>query len=156
MVTMKKQTVRMICLTLAVCFVLGIAGLAVGQGGSAQAAAPAGHAGQVGYVNTEQVIAQHPDMAKVRETYQQEVEQAKKDFEVKTAAMNDKEKQDYYNQTQQRLNNRQQELMAPVIDKVNAAIKAVADAKGLTTVLEAHVVVYGGVDITSEVVNKLK
>ncbi|MPN32162.1 hypothetical protein SDC9_179638 [bioreactor metagenome] len=86
---------------------------------------------------------------------QAEVEQAKKDFESKSATMNDKEKNDYYMQLQQRLSLKQQELIAPVFDKVDAAIKAVADAKGLSVVMDKSNVVYGGQDITDEVAKKI-
>jgi len=86
---------------------------------------------------------------------QAEVEKAKKDFETKSASMNDKEKQDYYAQVQQGLSLKQQELINPVIDKVEAAIKAVADAKGLSVVMDKSNVVYGGTDITDEVGKKI-
>ena len=39
-----------------------------------------------------------------------------------------------------------------LFDKINAAVKKVADAKGLTIVVEKSNVVYGGQDITDEVI----
>ena len=94
-------------------------------------------------------------MATAQAAMQAEVEQAKKDFDEKTATMNDKEKQDYYAQVQQRLTLKQQELITPIFDKVTAAIKAVADAKGLAVVLDKNNVVYGGQDITDDVMKKI-
>lgn len=149
-----KKQIKIVSLSIALFFILGIVGVAVSQNSTSHAAsAPA--ASNVGKVNADQLVAQHPDMAKAQETYNAEVEQAKKEFDAKTASMNDKEKQDYYNQVQQRLANRQQELITPIIDKVNAAIKAVADAKGLSVVVDAGIVIYGGTDITEEVSKKL-
>ena len=81
-----------------------------------------------------------------------EYEQAKKDFESKSASMNDQQKQEYYQQIQQRLQNKERELLGPIFDKINAAVKKVADAKGLTIVVEKSNVVYGGQDITDEVI----
>lgn len=153
MLEVNKKQVKVISLAIALFFVLGIVGIAVSQTGTSHAAsAPAS---SVGKVNADQLVAQHPDMAKAQETYNAEVEQAKKDFDAKAATMSDKEKQDYYNQIQQRLANRQQELINPIMDKVNAAIKAVADAKGMTVVVDASIVIYGGTDITEEVQKKL-
>lgn len=141
-------------LAVAVFFMLGVIGLALSQSGKTSAAA-ANSSSNIGVVNQQMLVSQHPDMAKAQEAMQAEVEQARKDFETKSASMNDKEKQDYYAQIQQRLSVKQQELINPVIDKVEAAIKAVADAKGLTVVMDKGNVVYGGQDITDEVGKKI-
>jgi len=45
--------------------------------------------------------------------------------------------------------------MKPVGDKIEAAIKAVAAEKGLTVILDAGTVVYGGTDITADVIGKV-
>ncbi len=134
-------------------FVLGIAGLAVSQTGSVKTA-NAGASSNIGYVNYDMLAYQHPDMKKADEAFQNEVQAAKQDFEAKSANMNDKEKQDYYNQLQQRLSVKRAEIYGPVRDKINAAIKAVADAKGLSVVLDKSSVLYGGQDLTDEVIKK--
>jgi Outer membrane protein len=149
-----KKTVKIIALAVVAMFVLGVAGIAVTQSGKGYAAA-AGSSSNVGKVNYQMLMSQHPDVAAAEKTMQTEVEQAKKDFDEKSANMNDKEKQDYYMQVQQRLNLKQQELVGPINDKVTAAIKAVADSKGLAVVLDTSNVVYGGQDITDEVMKKL-
>ncbi|MEG6585086.1 OmpH family outer membrane protein [Dendrosporobacter sp. 1207_IL3150] len=153
MLKLEKKQIKLITLVITVFFVLGIVGIAVSQSGKSYAAA-AGSSSNVGVVNHQMLVSQHPDMAKAQAAMQAEVEQAKKDFDAKSASMGDKEKQDYYMQLQQRLNLKQQELIAPVFDKVDAAIKAVADAKGLSVVMDKSNVVYGGQDITDEVAKK--
>lgn len=145
-----KKQVKVVSLTVAVLFMLGVVGLALVQSGTTSAAA-AKSSSNIGVVNNQLLVSQHPDMAKAQEAMQAEVESARKDFETKSASMNDKEKQDYYAQVQQRLSLKQQELINPVLDKVQAAIKTVADAKGLSVVMDKSNVVYGGVDITDEV-----
>lgn len=45
--------------------------------------------------------------------------------------------------------------MKPVGEKIEAAIKAVAAEKGLTVILDAGAVVYGGTDITADVIGKV-
>jgi len=152
--SLKKKQVKFVSLAVAVFFMLGVIGLALSQSGKTSAAA-ANSSSNIGVVNQQMLVSQHPDMAKAQEAMQAEVEQARKDFETKSASMNDKEKQDYYAQIQQRLSVKQQELINPVIDKVEAAIKAVADAKGLTVVMDKGNVVYGGQDITDEVGKKI-
>ncbi len=149
-----KKNAKIIALGIVAFFVLGVVGIAVSQtaGSKVASAAPSSN---VGVVNQQLLVTQHPDMATAQATMQTEVEQAKKDFDEKTATMNDKEKQEYYAQVQQRLSLKQQELLTPILDKVTAAIKAVADAKGLVVVLDKNNVVYGGQDITDDVMKKI-
>ncbi|MBP1764350.1 MAG: outer rane chaperone Skp (OmpH) [Firmicutes bacterium] len=149
-----KKNAKIIALGIVAFFMLGVVGIAVSQtaGSKVASAAPSSN---VGVVNQQLLVTQHPDMATAQATMQAEVEQAKKDFDEKTATMNDKEKQEYYAQVQQRLSLKQQELLTPILDKVTAAIKAVADAKGLVVVLDKNNVVYGGQDITDDVMKKL-
>ena len=153
MLNLKKKQVKIVSLAIAVFFMLGVVGLALSQSGKTSVAS-AGSSSNIGVVNQQLLVSQHPDMAKAQAAMEAEVESAKKDFETKSASMNDKEKQDYYAQVQQRLSLKQQELITPVLDKVEAAIKAVADAKGLSVVMDKGNVVYGGVDITDEVGKK--
>lgn len=151
-----KKMVRVVALGVTLLFLLGVAGIAFTQSGGSKMASAAGNpSSNIGVVNNNLVFQQHPDLAKVDQQMQSEVEQAKKDFEAKSANMSDKEKQDYYGQTQQRLQLKQQELVAPIRDQIDASIKAVAEAKGLTIVLDKGTVVYGGQDITDDVVKKV-
>lgn len=155
MLKISKKQVKFISLAIAVFFMLGVVGMALSQSGTQSVSAAASKSSNIGVVNNQLLVSQHPDMVKAQEAMQVEVEQAKKDFEAKSPTMNDKEKQDYYTQIQERLSLKQQQLITPVIDKVNAAIKSVADAKGLSVVMDAGNVVYGGQDITDEVGKKM-
>lgn len=153
LVLKNKKYVKTVALTVAALFVLGVVGMAVSTTGKGYAA---GASSNIGKVNYQALVSQHPDMAKMNETMQAEVTQAQQDFNTKSANMNEKEKQDYYMQVQQRLSLKERELIAPIYDKVDAAIKAVADAKGLAVIMDAGNVVYGGQDITEDVLKKLK
>ena len=150
-----KKMVRIVSLGVALLFLLGVAGIAFTQSGGKLASAAGNSSSNIGVVNSNLVFQQHPDLAKLDQQMQGEVEQAKKDFDTKSATMSDKEKQDYYGQTQQRLQLKQQELIAPIRDQIEATIKAIAESKGLTVVLDKSTVVYGGQDITDEVVQKI-
>ena len=83
------------------------------------------------------------------------ITEVQKDFEEKSAGMSDQEKQDYYRQCQQRLQQKQAELLDPIVKSVDDAIQKTADAKGLSVVIEKAAVVYGGQDITQDVIKKL-
>ncbi|KAA5397393.1 OmpH family outer membrane protein, partial [Phocaeicola dorei] len=62
----------------------------------------------------------------------------------------------YYQQLQERLSNKEKELMDPVLKKIETTIKKVADKKGLSVVVDKNTVVYGGLDITDEVSKALQ
>ena len=147
-----KKNVKTVALAIAAAFLFGVAGLAVTQTAHVASAAPAS---SVGVVNYQMVVQQHPDLAKVQTTMQAESEAAKKEFDAKAASLGDKEKQEYYMQLQQRLQLKNQELMVPLFSKVDAVIKEVADAKGLSVVVDKGAVIYGGQDITDDCVKKV-
>jgi outer membrane protein len=106
----------------------------------------------IGVVDFQLLLSQHPDMAAAQETMKLETEQAQKDFDDKTKTMTtDAEKEAYHDQLQQRLDEKKQTLFASIGNKVIAAIKAVADAKGITVVVDKETIMYGGQDITSDV-----
>ena len=86
---------------------------------------------------------------------EQAAKDAQKEFEEKSASMNDQQKQEYYQQTMQRLQQQQNDMMEPVRQKIEAAVKEVAEAKGITVVLNKEAVVYGGTDLTQDVIKKL-
>ncbi len=151
MLKIDKKQIKVVSVAIALVFLLSVVGIAVSQTGTSQAAP----ASNVGKVNYEDLVRSHPDFAKFAATMQAEQEQAQKDFNDKTATMNDKEKQDYFLQLQQRLQVRQGELLKPIEDKVMATIKEVAEIKGLAVVMPVNTVVYGGQDITDDVKKKL-
>lgn len=107
-----------------------------------------------GVVNYGQLINQHPDAQKANEVMRNDAEKAKNEFDGKAGGMDDKEKQALQLQLNQRLEQKRVELLRPILEKVNAAVKAVADEKGLTFVMDKSAVVLGGQDITGEVLKK--
>ena len=147
-----KKNVKIVALAIAEAFLFGVAGLAVSQTTQVASAAPASNVGKVNY---QMLVQQHPDLAKVQTTMQTESEAAKKEFDAKAASLGEKEKQEYFMQLQQRLQLKNQELMVPIFNKVDGIIEEVSDAKGLVVVVDAAAVIYGGADITDECVKKI-
>ena len=147
-----KKNVKIVALAIAAAFLFGVAGLAVSQTTHVASAAPSSNVGKVNY---QMLVQQHPDLAKVQTTMQAESEAAKKEFDAKAASLGEKEKQEYFMQLQQRLQLKNQELMVPLFNKVDAVIKEVSDAKGLVVVVDAAAIIYGGADITDECVKKI-
>ena len=102
------------------------------------------------------LVSQSPELANVRTAMQNEIVTAQKDFDEKSKTMNDAEKQRYYKQLQERIGNKEKELMDPVLKNIELQIQKIADKKGLSVVVHKDTVVFGGVDITDEVVRAMQ
>jgi len=153
MIKLEKKQVRIISVLIALVFVASVVALALTQSGAGIASAAT--SSNVGVVDYRQIMSQHPDLQSANDQMQQAVTEAKNDFDTQSANMSDQEKSDYYQQTQQRLQQKQQELLEPIENSIETAVKNVADAKGLSVVLDKSTVVYGGQDITQDVISKL-
>ena len=132
--------------------IIMVAFLCLGAFGTAQAAPGVPQLGVGDYLY---LIESHPDTPKANEALRAEQEQAKKEYEAKAPSLGDKEKQDLDRQLGMRVEQKRQALLKPIADSVNAAMKAVADAKGMIAVLHKNTVALGGTDITEEVLKKL-
>jgi outer membrane protein len=153
MLKLEKKQVKMISIAIALIFIGSVVAIALTQTGTGIASAASSV--NVGVIDRDQVLSQHPDGESVNAQMQAAITEVQKDFEEKSQGMTDQEKQDYYRQCQQRLAQKQQELAEPILKSVDDTIKKVADSKGLSVVIEKAAVVYGGTDITQDVLNKL-
>lgn len=134
-------------------FVGSVVAIALTQSGAGVATAASN--GNVGVIDYRQVMSQHPEVQNIETQMQTAIEAVKKEYEEKSAGMNDQEKQDYYMQSQERLRQKQQDLIDPIEQSINDTVKKVADTKGLSVVVEKSVVIHGGTDITQDVISKL-
>lgn len=150
------KNVKMVSLFVAAIFILGCFALSVTQSGFGRVASAAASESAIGVVNYQMLVAQSPDLQDVRNAMKSEIDSAQKDFDEKSKSMNDSEKQRYYVQLQERIANKEKELMEPVLKKVEEQIKKVADKKGLSVVVDKSAVIFGGVDITDEVAKSLQ
>ena len=140
------KNVKMISLFVAAIFVLGCFALTLTQSGVNSVASAASSESAIGVVNYQMLLSQVPDLQNVQTSMKQEIDNAQKDFD----------EQRYYQQLQERLSNKEKELMDPVLKKIETTIKKVADKKGLSVVVDKNTVVYGGLDITDEVSKALQ
>ena len=150
------KNVKMISLFVAAIFVLSCFAVTLQQGAFTSIASAAASESAIGVVNYQMLLAQSPDIAGVQDAMKQEVAAQQKNVDEKNKDMNDAAKQRYYQQLQEVIANKEKELMEPVFQKIEAAIKKVADKKGLAVVVEKNTVVYGGLDITDEVAKTLQ
>lgn len=149
---MFKKITQFIMMVCTVLFLFGTIGILVEQPNKAYAA----QVTSIGFVDYMFLMEHHPDMQKTNETFKTELEQAKDTFAKKSADMTDQDKKTLEITLNQQIEKRRQELFQEISSKVNAGIKAVAEAKGLSIIIPKSMVIYGGSDITDAVMAKLK
>jgi outer membrane protein len=148
---MLKRNKKIIA-SLAAVLLLGVISMTV-QSGKVYAAAAVSSA--VGVVDYDLLLKQNPDTQKDSEAYKTEVEQAKNEFAAQSGSLSDQEKQELNTQLMQRVEQKRQELLKGIMDKIDTAVKAVAEAKKLSVVVYKNAVAYGGQDITDDVMKKI-
>ena len=128
--------------------------MVLGLGLTGVAAAPAENF-PVGVVDFMYLVNNHPNTAAANAALKTEQEQIRKEFEAKSAGLNDKEKQALDRQLGLKMEQKRQELLKPIVDSINETMKAVAAEKGLAMVVFKNSVALGGQDITADVLAKL-
>lgn len=152
MMKLEKKQIRFVSILIAVIFIGSVVALALTQTGNIASAASSSN---IGVVELDQILVQHPDMQSFDDKMKSMVEEIKKEFDEKSVGMNDQEKADYYRQCQERILQKREELLEPIMKSIDTAIKTVADKKGLSVVLAKAAVIYGGQDITNDVIAQL-
>lgn len=152
MIKMEKKQVKVVSILIALIFVGSVVAIALTQTGNIASAASSSNVGVVEY---DQLLVKHPNMQKVEDQLKTTIEDIKKEFDEKSAGMNDTEKADYYRQCQERIFQKREELLEPIVKSIDTAIKNIADKKGLSVVLAKAAVIYGGQDITQDVIAQL-
>ena len=137
MINFEKKQVKIISVIIAAVFVFSIVALGVSQYQSGMAGASSSN---VGIVDYSKLIAEHPGMQPAREKYEAAAKQVQEDFQNQQKEMQDKQK----------------ELIDPIRNSIEEQVKAVADSRDINVVLDKNNVLYGGQDITQDVLTKIQ
>lgn len=114
-------------------------------------------ADKVGYINDVQVLSQSEKYKKAQESLQKlgvsKTNAAKAAFDKEK---DEKKKAQIVQNVQLELREAENKMITPIYSEINAIIAKVAKAKGVTVVLNNRFVLYGGIDITEDVIKELK
>lgn len=149
-----KANVKIFSIVIAAIFIVGIGALAY-----TQMASPSSNSGTstIGVIDTSRMLSQdNPIYISAAQEYMRYQSQLQQETQAKIdAAQDDATKQKIAEEARQNLAKKDQEIAKSVQDKAMEAAKAVGDAKGLSVVMTKDTVLYGGVDITDQVLKKL-
>ncbi len=118
----------------------------------------------IGYVNSQRLIEELLEPA-VQDPLAKETDRLQKELDAEIAKLQIadeeaklKEAQALRDKYQAVLDQKKQELIAPLLLQIRAMIQEVADARGITVVLDNTygLILYGGIDLTDEVLKALQ
>jgi outer membrane protein len=151
----KKKNVKVVSLAIAAIFVIGAFALAV-RGAALTGSAGDANNSAIGKINYTTALAGAPGMDEARTKIQQASEDGQKEYEEKSKDMSDADKQKLYTEIQKKIMDTQEEAIKPLKEKVDEAIVSVSKTKGLVVVVSDKAVVYGGTDVTQDVLAAMK
>lgn len=111
--------------------------------------------GEIAFVNLEEVFEAHPDKESAEEQLNQEAQELQQELEAQADELSQEEQQDLLQDYQEQLTQREQELIGEVLSDIEGIITELAEEVGAKVVLEGQNVLYGGYDLTPEIIEYL-
>lgn len=108
----------------------------------------------VGYVDMARLSKDFPDIKASRDVLEKETARLQGEYDKASASLSKDEKVKLFQEYQTKLDAKKESMLAKAFEKVNQTISQVAKEQGLSMVFDKQVVLYGGKDITSEVLKK--
>ena len=110
----------------------------------------------MGYVNMDAVFEACPGTNEAAVELRQLQADLQKQFEAEAPELEEAAKVKLEQDLNEKLAKRQQELMDPIQRRIIRAIKEVAQEKGIPQIVKAEVILYGGKDLTKDVIAAVK
>lgn len=113
-----------------------------------------------GYVNYPAMLQAMPAFSQAQQEMVSAQQTLQKQFNDQSKGMNDKQKKDLAAKLDKELQARQQAIqkneIVPAVEKIRAAIEAAAKKNGVDFVVQESAWLYGGKDLTQDVIAQLK
>ena len=120
-------------------------------------AVPAAFAqGEIAFVNLQEVFEVHPDKAAAEEQLNLEAQEMQAELEAEADELSQEEQQQLLQQYQEQLTRREQELIQEVLVDIEGLLNQLAEEKGVSVVLDGQNVLYGGYDLTPELIEMIE
>lgn len=107
---------------------------------------------QIGYVNVQKVFTSYPDVKSAIAAIDLERQNAQYQFNEQSASLDANSKADLNKKLSEQVNNKEKEMLGPIQKKISEAIIKVAKAQGINAVLDGSTILFGGKDLTEEVI----
>lgn len=110
----------------------------------------------IGYVDMQKALDSHPRKASSERALQEFFQSKQREFQQRSRGLNAAQRQELDRKLQQEFVAKRDELFGGLDKDIRAAVKKVAEDRGIGIVLDRNVVLYGGTDLTDGVIAQLK
>lgn len=110
----------------------------------------------IGYVEMQRALDGHPRRASSERALQEFYQAKQREFQERSKNMTAFQRQEIDRQLQGQILEKRNELLGGLDKELRAAVETVAKQAGVTVVLDRSVVLYGGTDLTDEVIKVIK
>lgn len=107
---------------------------------------------ELGYVNVERVFRSYPDIQTTMSVINLERQKAENEFNEKAPNLDEKGRRELGEKLSAQVDKKEASLLNPIREKIRKTIGQVAKAHGIANVVDASAVVFGGKDLTEEVI----
>jgi len=126
--------------------------LAAGGYFAARTSPAFGQSTTIGYVDMARALDAHPGRASAEAALRDYAQAQVADAQQKMKTMSAAQKQDLQRQVDQDIFKKRAELLGGLDKDIRAAVEKAAKAQGVNVVLSREAVLYGGVDLTDQVI----
>jgi outer membrane protein len=147
---MMRWNSRTLGIAVAVIVMLAAAGYFAARSGPAF-----GQSMTIGYVDMTRALDAHPGKASAESALRDYAQAQVADAQQKMKNMSATQKQDLQRQVDQDIFKKRAELLGGLDKDIRAAVEKVAKQQGISVVLSRDVVLYGGVDLTDQVIKAI-
>jgi outer membrane protein len=109
----------------------------------------------VAYVNLEKIFAEHPAKTAAEQTLNNKAAEYTRELETEAADLSGVEQKELLRKYQVQLHELEEELLAQVTKEIEEIIIKTAEEKNVKFVLEEDYVIYGGYNLTEEVLARI-
>ncbi|MGM0437603.1 MAG: OmpH family outer membrane protein [Bacillota bacterium] len=112
--------------------------------------------GEIAFVDIQKIFELHPDKAEAEKELNKAAQMMQSELEEKVSDLSQEKQQELLNEYQSELSEKEQQLIQDVLEEIETAIKKVAEEKKVKLVLDKRNVIYGGYDMTEDVINYIE
>ncbi len=109
----------------------------------------------IGFVDMPRALDAHPRRAASERALQEFFQAKQREFAQRSKGFSAEQRQLLDRELQQQVLEKRQQLLGGLDKEIRTAIEEAARAQGISVVLERSVVLFGGVDLTDQVIKKL-
>ncbi|MGM0410892.1 MAG: OmpH family outer membrane protein [Bacillota bacterium] len=109
--------------------------------------------GKIVFVDVQEVFEVHPDKKNAEKELNEAAQKMQSELENEASDLSEEKQKDLLNNYQSELSEKEQELIQNVLEEIEKAIQEVAEEKKVKLVLDKRNVIYGGYDMTQDVID---